>query len=190
MDPRRPKRLSALLHEVRPRGSMASLSPCRSPHLGSDPSSTMHARESGDFLFKSSRVITGIPGGFPVILAGFGLGTGWTKEIVGTLSPTEDRCPGGDLGTCDRGFFQCFPNVLKCSGIAVISVFCECAPKIHQEAFATIETSLGKPCRVPKGHLKLVPRPRWSLGACRLILGCRLLVSGSGPGGPRQKRRP
>ncbi|PKI61266.1 hypothetical protein CRG98_018330 [Punica granatum] len=28
---------------------------------------------------KSDRVVTGIPGGFPVILAGFGLGTGWTR---------------------------------------------------------------------------------------------------------------
>ncbi|PKI67425.1 hypothetical protein CRG98_012187 [Punica granatum] len=71
-----------------------------------------------------------------------------------------------------------------CSGIAVISVFCECVPKIHREAFATTETSLGEPCRVPKGRLKLVPRPRWSLGACRPVLGCRLLVSGAGLGSP------
>ncbi|OWM77023.1 hypothetical protein CDL15_Pgr010111 [Punica granatum] len=37
MDPRRPKRLTAILREVRPRGSRASSSPCRSPPLGSDP---------------------------------------------------------------------------------------------------------------------------------------------------------
>ncbi|PKI67537.1 hypothetical protein CRG98_012121 [Punica granatum] len=31
--------------------------------------------------------------------------------------------------------------------------------------------SLGRPSRVPKCHLKLVPRPRWSLGACRPVSG-------------------
>ncbi|PKI47269.1 hypothetical protein CRG98_032340 [Punica granatum] len=127
------------------------------------------AREFGDFWFKSSRVVTEIPGGFPVILAGFGLGTGWTKLREWAA------------------VWECFPNVLRCSGIAVISAFCECAPKIRREAFATTGTFLGKPCRVPKGHLKLIPRPRWSLGACRPVLGCRLLVSGSGPGGPVRK---
>ncbi|PKI03847.1 hypothetical protein CRG98_049630, partial [Punica granatum] len=43
MDPRWPKRLTALLHEVWPRGSMASSSPCRSPPHGPDPSCTIHA---------------------------------------------------------------------------------------------------------------------------------------------------
>ncbi|OWM71018.1 hypothetical protein CDL15_Pgr003908 [Punica granatum] len=47
--------------------------------------------------------------------------------------------------------------------------------------------SLGEPCRVPKGRLKLVPRPRWSLGACRPVLGCCLLVSGSDPRSPVRK---
>ncbi|PKI75899.1 hypothetical protein CRG98_003698 [Punica granatum] len=37
-------------------------------------------REFGDFWFESGRVVTGIPGGFPAILAGFGLGLGWTNE--------------------------------------------------------------------------------------------------------------
>ncbi|PKI50779.1 hypothetical protein CRG98_028833 [Punica granatum] len=49
MDPRRPKRLTALLHEAPPRGSRASPSPCRSPPLGSDPSSVMHAFGSGGY---------------------------------------------------------------------------------------------------------------------------------------------
>ncbi|OWM74508.1 hypothetical protein CDL15_Pgr026343 [Punica granatum] len=86
-----------------------------------------------------------------------------------------------------RGFSQYSRNVLRCSGIAVIFVLHECALKIRREAFATTETSLGKPYRVPKGHLKLVPRPRWSLGACRPVSGCRLLSSGSGPGSPIRK---
>ncbi|OWM80219.1 hypothetical protein CDL15_Pgr012350 [Punica granatum] len=47
--------------------------------------------------------------------------------------------------------------------------------------------NLGEPYGVPNGHSKLVPRPRWSLGACRPVLGCRLLVSGSGPGSPVRK---
>ncbi|PKI54343.1 hypothetical protein CRG98_025279 [Punica granatum] len=59
-----------------------------------------------------------------------------------------------DLGP---GLSQCFSSVSRCTGIAVISVLHECAPKIRQEAFATTETSLGNPCRVPKSHLKLVP---------------------------------
>ncbi|OWM87054.1 hypothetical protein CDL15_Pgr017639 [Punica granatum] len=50
--------------------------------------------------------------------------------------------------------------------------------------------SLGRSSRIPEGHLKLVPRPWWSLGVCRPVSGCRLLVSGSGLPEPRQKRRP
>ncbi|OWM83027.1 hypothetical protein CDL15_Pgr019521 [Punica granatum] len=46
----------------------------------------------------------------------------------------------------------------------------------------TTETSIGKPSRVPEGHLKLVPRPWWSLGACRPVLKGRLLVGGVNPG--------
>ncbi|PKI58490.1 hypothetical protein CRG98_021113 [Punica granatum] len=89
-----------------------------------------------------------------------------------------------------NGLRSCSLNVLRCSGIAVISVFCERAPKIHREAFATIETSLGEPCRVPKGRLKLVPRPRWSLGACRPVFGVPFTCQWSGPQEPCQKRRP
>ncbi|PKI55236.1 hypothetical protein CRG98_024374 [Punica granatum] len=85
------------------------------------------------------------------------------------------------------GLSECSLNVSRCSGIVLISVFHECAPKIYQEAFATTETSLGEPRRVPKGRLKLVPRPRWSLSACKSVLGCRLLVSGAGPGSPVRK---
>ncbi|OWM70394.1 hypothetical protein CDL15_Pgr008683 [Punica granatum] len=67
-----------------------------------------------------------------------------------TVAPERPRDLSPELS-------QCPPNVLRRSGIAVISVFRECAPKIHREAFATIETSLGELCRVPNGHLKLVP---------------------------------
>ncbi|PKI60860.1 hypothetical protein CRG98_018733 [Punica granatum] len=73
----------------------------------------------------------------------------------------------------------------KHSGIAVISVCHEHAPKAHREAFVATETSFGRPSRVLKGHLKFVPRPRWSLGACRPVSRCRSLVSGSGPPEPR-----
>ncbi|PKI77695.1 hypothetical protein CRG98_001925 [Punica granatum] len=89
-------------------------------------------KEFGDFWFKSGRVDTGIPGVFPTILAGFGLGTGLTK---------------------------CSSNVPRRSGIAVISVCHVHAPKARREAFVTTETSLGRPSRVPKDHLKLVPQP-------------------------------
>ncbi|OWM84371.1 hypothetical protein CDL15_Pgr021940 [Punica granatum] len=43
--------------------------------------------------------------------------------------------------------------------------------------FVTTGTSLGKPSRAPEGHLKLIPRPWWSLGACRPLVspGPRLL---------------
>ncbi|PKI51063.1 hypothetical protein CRG98_028551 [Punica granatum] len=75
----------------------------------------------------------------------------------------------------------------ECSGIVVISVFRGRAPKARRETFMTTETSLGKPSRVPEGHLKLVPRPWWFLGACRPVLGVRLLVSGVGPGSSVKK---
>ncbi|PKI78398.1 hypothetical protein CRG98_001219 [Punica granatum] len=81
----------------------------------------------------------------------------------------------------------CSLNVSGCPGIVVISVFRECAPKIHREALATTETSLGEPRRVPEGHLKLIPRPWWSLGACRPVSGCRLLVSGRASRSPVRK---
>ncbi|PKH89619.1 hypothetical protein CRG98_049936, partial [Punica granatum] len=78
-------------------------------------------------------------------------------------------------------------HALGCSGIAVISVFRACAPKIYREAFATSETVIGEPCRVPNGRLKLVPWSRWSLGACRPVSGGCLLVSGAGPASPVRK---
>ncbi|PKI59969.1 hypothetical protein CRG98_019636 [Punica granatum] len=48
------------------------------------------------------------------------------------------------------GLCQCFPNVSRCSGIVVISVCPEYAPKIRREASVTTETFLGKPCKAPK----------------------------------------
>ncbi|PKI38997.1 hypothetical protein CRG98_040613 [Punica granatum] len=118
------------------------------------------------------------------------------NECSGDSAPRESVLPSSDIRSgVERPWSPiaplctsiCSPNVLRCSGVAVISVFCERAPKIHREAFATTETSLGEPCRVPKGRLKLVPRPRWSLGVCRPILGGRLPVSGAGPGSPVRK---
>ncbi|PKI62851.1 hypothetical protein CRG98_016756 [Punica granatum] len=103
----------------------------------------------------------------------------------------------GRLGASRTGFalfgrseWSSMPPVPDCSlclGIVAISVFRECAPKIHRDALATTETSFEDPRRVPKGRLRLVPRPRWSLGACRPVLGCRLLVSGLGFPEPRRK---
>ncbi|OWM90644.1 hypothetical protein CDL15_Pgr018971 [Punica granatum] len=102
---------------------------------------------------------------------------------------TRTVCPFSfiALGVSNSLKPRCSLNVSRCSGIVAISVFRECTPKIHREAFATTETSLGEPCRVLKGRLKLVPRPRWSLGVCRPVLECRLLVGGAGPGSPVRK---
>ncbi|OWM72483.1 hypothetical protein CDL15_Pgr021200 [Punica granatum] len=108
---------------------------------------------------------------------------------VGSLArrPQPKTVGPGRPRDLSPGLSQYSSNVLRRSGIAVIFVLCGCAPKILREAFVITETSLGRPCRVPKGHLKLAPRPRWSLGACRPVLGGRLLVSGSGPGSPVRK---
>ncbi|PKI71495.1 hypothetical protein CRG98_008109 [Punica granatum] len=76
---------------------------------------------------------------------------------------------------------RCSLNVLRCSGVVVISVLRGRTSKARRETFVTTETSPGKPSRIPEGHLKLVPQPWWSLGACRPVLGGRLLVSGAGP---------
>ncbi|PKI32099.1 hypothetical protein CRG98_047512, partial [Punica granatum] len=88
---------------------------------------------------------------------------------------------------CSLNVLRCSGLVVRCSGIVVISVLRGRAPKARRETFMTTETSLGKPSRVPEGHLKLVPRPWWSLGACRPVLGGRLLVSGAGPGSSVRK---
>ncbi|PKI61296.1 hypothetical protein CRG98_018322 [Punica granatum] len=66
---------------------------------------------------------------------------------------------------------RCSGIIVRCSGIVVISVLRGRAPKARRETFVTTGTSLGKPSRVPKGHLRLVPRPWWSLGACRPVSG-------------------
>ncbi|PKI44477.1 hypothetical protein CRG98_035132, partial [Punica granatum] len=77
--------------------------------------------------------------------------------------------------------------VAGCSKIVVISVFRGNAPKVRQEAFVITETYFGRSSRVPEGCLKLVPRPWWSLGACRPVLRGRLLVSGANPGSSVRK---
>ncbi|PKI70278.1 hypothetical protein CRG98_009355 [Punica granatum] len=136
------------------RGGRPSLEWAKGTH-GSLPRDSA-AREFGDFWFKSGRVVTGIPGGFPMNLAGFGLGKGWTSEW-------------------------------ECSEIVVISVFRGSAPKARRETFVTTETSLGKSSRVPKGHLKLVPRPWWSLGVCRPVLGAVYLSVERAPGALSEK---
>ncbi|PKI67520.1 hypothetical protein CRG98_012104 [Punica granatum] len=43
------------------------------------------------------------------------------------------------------GLSQCFPSVLMCSEIVVISVCYKRVPMVCREAFVTIETSLGRP---------------------------------------------
>ncbi|OWM80212.1 hypothetical protein CDL15_Pgr012343 [Punica granatum] len=98
-----------------------------------------------------------------------------------------------DLGTFDRDF-QCSLNVSRhsgivvgCSKIVVISVFRGNAPEACRETFVTTETYFGKPSRVSKGCLKLVPRSWWSLSACRPVLRGRLLVSGASPGSSVRK---
>ncbi|PKI36615.1 hypothetical protein CRG98_042994, partial [Punica granatum] len=82
---------------------------------------------------------------------------------------------------------RCSGIVVRCSGIVVISVLRGRAPKARRETFVTTETFLGKPSRVPEGHLKLVPRPWWSLGAYRPVLEGRLLVDGAGLGSSVRK---
>ncbi|PKI64513.1 hypothetical protein CRG98_015076 [Punica granatum] len=82
---------------------------------------------------------------------------------------------------------RCSGTVVRCSEIVVISVFRGNAPKAHWETFVTTETYFGAPSRVPEGYLKLVPRPWWSLGACRPVLRGRLLVSGASPGSSVRK---
>ncbi|PKI64866.1 hypothetical protein CRG98_014733 [Punica granatum] len=56
------------------------------------------ARKFDDFWFKSGRVVTGIPGGFPVVLAGFslakGLGGTWMRAGECRGSKRGDGCDG------------------------------------------------------------------------------------------------
>ncbi|PKI52282.1 hypothetical protein CRG98_027324 [Punica granatum] len=110
----------------------------------------------------------------------------WMREEEGLEPPAKrgmSRGLGGQIEACSL-------NVSRRSGIVVVSVFHGRAPKARRETFMTTETSLGKLSRVSEGHLKLIPRPWRSLGACRPVFGCRLLVSGSGLPEPCQKRRP
>ncbi|PKI33204.1 hypothetical protein CRG98_046405 [Punica granatum] len=75
-------------------------------------------------------------------------------ECSGDSAPRESVLPRLDIQSgVDRPRSPIAPLciVVPVSGIAVISVLHDCAPKIHREAFATLGTSLGKPCRVPKG---------------------------------------
>ncbi|PKI41504.1 hypothetical protein CRG98_038106 [Punica granatum] len=79
-------------------------------------------------------------------------------EILDRRLVVPDRRPLAreGLGTCDRDFLSVPRMSWGVRGITVISVFRECAPKIHREAFATTETSLREPCSDPNGRLKLV----------------------------------
>ncbi|OWM90787.1 hypothetical protein CDL15_Pgr002710 [Punica granatum] len=114
----------------------------------------------------------------------------FTREGEGCEGPLEhDGTTRRSRGE-KRHMDECSLNVSRRSGIVVVSVFHGRAPKARRETFMTTETSLGKLSRVSEGHLKLIPRPWRSLGACRPVFGCRLLVSGSGLPEPCQKRRP
>ncbi|PKI43229.1 hypothetical protein CRG98_036380 [Punica granatum] len=88
---------------------------------------------------------------------------------------------------CALNALRCLGIIVRCSEIAVVSAFRGNAPKARRETFVTIETYFGKPSRIPEGCLKLVPQPWWSLGACRLVLRGRLLVSGANPGSSVRK---
>ncbi|PKI64529.1 hypothetical protein CRG98_015092 [Punica granatum] len=108
----------------------------------------------------------------------FLVGEPWSRRLEG------DGADGGGFKPRLEAVLSepCSGIVVRCSEIVVISVFRGRAPKACRETFMTTETSLGKPSRVPEGCLKLVPRPWWSLGACRPVLGSRLLVNGANLG--------
>ncbi|PKI40908.1 hypothetical protein CRG98_038706 [Punica granatum] len=82
---------------------------------------------------------------------------------------------------------ECSGIIVRCSEIAVVSAFRGNTPKARREALVTTETYFGRSSRAPEGCLKLVPRPWWSLGACRPVLRGRLLVSGANPGSSVRK---
>ncbi|PKI33040.1 hypothetical protein CRG98_046569 [Punica granatum] len=108
-------------------------------------------------------------------------GTGCWGPQIENLSPEMDLGGGkygirvgfvsGGLMGVDGKRWELMDGrfVVRCSGIVVISVPRGRAPKARRGTFMTTETSLGKTSRVPEGHLKLVPRPWWSLGACRPV---------------------
>ncbi|PKI59965.1 hypothetical protein CRG98_019632, partial [Punica granatum] len=78
-------------------------------------------------------------------------------------------------GTCALNALRCSGIIVRCSEIVVVSAFRGNTLKARREAFVTTETYFGRPNRVPEGCLKLVPRPWWSLGACRPVLRGHLL---------------
>ncbi|PKI47307.1 hypothetical protein CRG98_032302, partial [Punica granatum] len=88
---------------------------------------------------------------------------------------------------CALNASRCSGIIVRCSEIAVVSAFSGNTPKARREALVTTETYFGRSSRAPEGSLKLVPRPWWSLDACRPILRGRLLVSGANPGSSVRK---
>ncbi|PKI67427.1 hypothetical protein CRG98_012177 [Punica granatum] len=59
-----------------PRAAVATTWRKRGRHASSDHGM---AKDFGDFWLKSGRVVIGIPGGFPSVLASFGLGMGCAR---------------------------------------------------------------------------------------------------------------
>ncbi|PKI74530.1 hypothetical protein CRG98_005072 [Punica granatum] len=74
-----------------------------------------------------------------------------------------------------------------CSRIVVISAFRGRASKACRETFMITDASLGELGRAPVGHLKLVPRPRWSLGALGPLRGAVCLSVERAPGALSEK---
>ncbi|PKI33921.1 hypothetical protein CRG98_045688, partial [Punica granatum] len=83
---------------------------------------------------------------------------------------------------CALNALRCSGIIVRCSEIAVVSAFRGNTPKARREALVTTKTYFGRPSRAPEGCLKLVPRPWWSLDACRPVLRGRLFVSEANPG--------
>ncbi|PKI59987.1 hypothetical protein CRG98_019619 [Punica granatum] len=65
-----------------------------------------------------------------------------------------------------RGFPRCSLNVLRCSGIVMVSVFRGRAPKARRETFVATETSLGRPSQIPEVPQCQLRRFRDSLFVC------------------------
>ncbi|PKI61743.1 hypothetical protein CRG98_017855 [Punica granatum] len=96
---------------------------------------------------------------------------------------------------------QCFPSALMCSETTAIYVCPKRVSKACREAFVTIKTSLGKSiCFAWSGSTREAKMSSEkqsetcslvlvTLGVCRPVSGCRLLVRGSGVLGAPSRRR-
>ncbi|PKI34313.1 hypothetical protein CRG98_045294 [Punica granatum] len=90
------------------------------------------------------------------------------RTLVPRLGPPQIG-PGLESRHCALNALRCLEIIVRHSEIVVVSAFPWKYPKVHREAFVTTETYCGRPSRVPEGCLKLIPRPWWSLGACKFL---------------------